>query len=33
MLNAMKSGDLANIYDITMLHMENPKILNLEDVL
>lgn len=32
-LNAMRSGDLANIYDITMLHMENPKVLNLEDIL
>ncbi|MCQ4637035.1 GntR family transcriptional regulator [Anaerovorax odorimutans] len=31
-LSAMQSGDLANIYDITMLHMENPKVLNLEDI-
>ena len=31
-LNAMKSGDVEHIYDITIQHMERPKGINLEDL-
>lgn len=31
-LNAMQSGDVEHIYDITIQHMERPKGINLEDL-
>ena len=30
--DAMKSGDVEHIYDITIQHMERPKGINLEDL-
>lgn len=31
-LTAMKKGDIKNIYETTLVHMENPKEINLEDL-
>ena len=31
-LNAMKSGDTENIFDVTLKHMETPRGINLEDL-
>lgn len=31
-LNAMQSGDVEHIYDITIQHMERPKGINLKDL-
>ncbi len=31
-LNAMESGDISNVYEITLKHMEIPRVINLDDL-